>query len=84
MSDGWVNMSPMGRMSRELDRLVQIEADLAYYQAYGVAWSLAILRCTTAEVEIEEAKARVQPSRETARAVVAGYTPEELAEAGIV
>lgn len=48
----------MGQLSRELDRLVPIEADLAYYQAYGVAWSLAILRCTTAEVELEKAKER--------------------------
>lgn len=62
MSDGWVDSSPVGQLSRELERLVQIEADLAYYQAYGVAWSLAILRCTSAEVELEKAKERVVPA----------------------
>jgi hypothetical protein len=53
----FVDTSPIGRLSRELDRLVQIPE--AHHQAYGVAWSLAVLRATTAEHEISRAKARV-------------------------
>lgn len=56
-SNGWVDRSPIGQLSRELDRLIVIEA--AYHQAYGVAWSLGVIRCTSAEKELENAKARV-------------------------
>lgn len=49
--------SPIAKLRREVDRLVAIPE--AHLQAYGVAWSLAVLRCTKAEFELDEAKKRV-------------------------
>jgi len=55
----WIDPSPIGQLCRELERLVQITDERAVFQAYGVAWSLAVLRCTKADDELRAAKARV-------------------------